>query len=247
MSIQLMSHIWANGPESQSETLVLLALADYANDDGVCWPSINGLVKKSRLSERGVQKVLKRLCEGGWLKISYGNGRNNCNVYTIKTPNEVHPERGSPPYLSAKTPNLSAINPERGSPEPSITIKEPSLNNKRARDEVIDLLSKWSSKEAAVSFEKYRRGHKAKALTLTAAKRLSGELQEIFNAGYDPSDALGLAEERGWASVKLDWYESSQNRKKAGVKNGSYENDSDPEFLRIVTAAARGTTRPDRR
>lgn len=210
MSIKLMAKIWEYGPESQGERFVLLALADYANDEGECWPSLGGIARRTCLSERGIQKILKRLCDGGWLGIEYGKGRRNCNIYTIKTPNEVHPERGSPPNLSAETPNLGVKNPERGSPEPSITVKEPSVINKRAREEVVALLSVWSSQEAAESFERYRRGHKSKGLTLTAAKRLAGSLQEIFNAGYDPSDALGLAEERGWASVNLKWYVNSK-------------------------------------
>lgn len=38
--------------------LVLLALADYANDGGYCWPSLTQLAKKTRLSRRQVITVV---------------------------------------------------------------------------------------------------------------------------------------------------------------------------------------------
>jgi hypothetical protein len=42
------------------------------------------------------------------------NGTSDCNLYTVKTPNPIHPERGSPRTPFLKTPN--PIHPERGSP-----------------------------------------------------------------------------------------------------------------------------------
>ena len=240
MSIEIMSYIWKNGPQNQSETIVLLALADYANDEGECWPSINGLMQKSRLSERGVQQILRRLEGQGWLEIKYGTGRKNCNIYTIKTPHmdaetphEVPPARGAPPHMDAETPHMDAKNPARGAPEPSITINKPSVSNKRA--EVVSVLSQWCSVEAAESFVAYRSKHKAKGLTETAAKRLAASLQEIRNAGHDPSDALGMAEERGWASVNLDWYKNAKGanhgQRNSGKKSSGVDYESATEQI----------------
>jgi len=132
-----MAKIWEAGPEKQSDRFVLLALADFANDDGECWPSMQRLASKTCMTERGAQKIVRRLEADGWLTIGTGGGRHGCNQYTInpeprspfqevETPNEVHPERGSPPNVDAETLNESAENPEHGSPEPSRTIKEPS-------------------------------------------------------------------------------------------------------------------------
>ncbi|TYO91447.1 helix-turn-helix domain-containing protein [Oceanicella actignis] len=86
MSFRLMSAILEIGPADKSELLLLLALADYANEDGECWPSIDGLCKKSRLSARGVQSVLRRLEKAGWVRIESGGGRANTNRYTIVLP-----------------------------------------------------------------------------------------------------------------------------------------------------------------
>ena len=50
---------------SGNDKLVLLALADWANDDGYCWPSIPKLCFKTRASERTVQSIIKRLVDAG--------------------------------------------------------------------------------------------------------------------------------------------------------------------------------------
>ena len=242
MSIKVMSQVWENGPAKTTDRFVLLALADYANDEGQCWPSIAGIARKTCLTERGVQKCIRRLESEGWLEIEVGSGRKNCNVYTVKTPNEVHPERGSPPNMSAKRVNVSAENPEPGSPEPSLTINKPSSNN--SAREVEQILSEWTTVEAARSFIAYRRKHKAKSLSVTAAKRLAKQLAEIYNRGGDTADALGLAEERGWQTVNADWYfkaTEQNNGKRTGYMGRGSDTDAE---ARIIAFAARTVTAP---
>lgn len=78
-----MSKVWEDGPQKQGPLLVLLALSDYANDTGKCWPSIRSIAAKARMTERGTQKVLRSLESDGWIDIMTGTGRGGCNVYTI--------------------------------------------------------------------------------------------------------------------------------------------------------------------
>lgn len=136
-----MAQIWDHGPQNQGERFVLLALADFANDAGECWPSIAGIRRKTCMSERGVQTVLRRLEDAGWLEVEAGGGRKNCNRYTIKTPQEMQgkaaetpqempPQEmrgyGKTPQMDAETPQMDAENPAPDAPEPSRTIIEPS-------------------------------------------------------------------------------------------------------------------------
>ena len=88
MSIKIMSLVWEKGPENQTERFVLLALADFANDAGECWPSVAGICSKVCMSERGVQTAIRRLEAAGWVSIDTGKGRKNCNVYTVKIQQE---------------------------------------------------------------------------------------------------------------------------------------------------------------
>jgi len=238
MSIKIMSMIWDDGPAKQSERFVLLALADYANDQGECWPSIAGIARKTCLTERGVQKILRRLSDDGWLLIEVGTGRKNCNIYTVKTPNDVHPEQSSPPNLSAETPNLSAENPEQGSPEPSLTINKPSVSR---GDIVHQHLIAWAGGSAVRSFIEYRRKMR-KPLTETAAMRQAEQLKKIFQAGGDTDDALGMAEEKGWRSVQADWYFNAKGKRDgqsnySGQSPQGRDNGADPALEQIARLA----------
>lgn len=234
MSIRIMSLVWETGPQKQAERFVLLALADYANDAGECWPAVQSICRKVCMTDRGVQKVIRRLEADGWLEINTGNGRHGCNQYTIKNPERGSPRTTFPPNKSAETPNDVPLNPERGSPEPSRTIKEPS--------EVIDtpasILSHHADPKAVDSFLAYRRKHKSKALTETGAARLAVHLREINEGGGDASDALAMAEERGWASVQPDWY---FNAKGTANDNRNRNSAADDPTLRAIAAVAART------
>ena len=220
MSIKIMSMIWDRGPENQSERFVLLALADYANDEGECWPSIGGIARKTCLTDRGVRKIIRRLQDAGWLEIEEGGGRKNCNLYRIKTLNAVHPEYSSSLNVVTKITEPRSTNTEYCSAEPSRTINQPSSSNNA--HEIVDVLCRWASEEAVRSFIAYRRKQKGKALTLTAAKRLANNLQEIFNNGGNTDDALGLAEERGWQSIKPEWYFNATSNSRSTRTGGGH-------------------------
>jgi hypothetical protein len=75
MSLQLMSAVWRLEIPSH-EKFVLLALADHAKDDGACWPGIPLLAKKCSLSERQIQRVLKRLENRGFINRKMRHGRS---------------------------------------------------------------------------------------------------------------------------------------------------------------------------
>ena len=232
MSIRIMSQVWESGPDDKAEILVLLALADYCNDAGECWPAVARSAKKARMSVRGVQTVTARLVESGWLEIDPGNGRKNCNNYRIKTPQPLHPAAPAPPPENPAAHDINpapgAENPAPGADKPSRTIKNRQSKNKNVRVYLVEV----AGGEAVDSFMAYRRGHKSKALTETGAKRLATHLREIRDSGGDPDDALALAEERGWASVQPDWY-----FKMKGQNHEPTCNKNDPALRAIADAA----------
>lgn len=107
MSVRAIGWVWDNSESEGAARLVLLAIADCANAPGMdAWPSMAEICRKTRLSERGVQKAIGKLVEIGELEVSRGAGRGRTNRYRIvmETPNPV---RGSKP-----------VNPEPRSPEP---------------------------------------------------------------------------------------------------------------------------------
>lgn len=58
-----MNRVFNDADLGSSEKLVMLSLADNANDDGVCFPSISTLQKKTSLTRPTVCKVIKNLTE----------------------------------------------------------------------------------------------------------------------------------------------------------------------------------------
>jgi hypothetical protein len=60
-----MSEVWEIDYLDTKEKMVLLALADTANDDGVCWPKNSTLQKKCSLSVNPLGRCLKILQDVG--------------------------------------------------------------------------------------------------------------------------------------------------------------------------------------
>jgi hypothetical protein len=57
MSISIMTLVWSESQHKGSELLLLLAIADNANDQGIAYPSLRTLAKKTRMSRRNVIRV----------------------------------------------------------------------------------------------------------------------------------------------------------------------------------------------
>ena len=74
-----------------------------------------------------------------------------------------------------------------------------------------EIIAHHCDRSAADSFTAWRKKIK-KPLTETAAIRIAKTLAAINAAGGDASDALGMAEERGWMSIKMEWYFGQRNR-----------------------------------
>ena len=79
-----MNWVWENSNESGTNLLMLLAIADHANDDGVCWPSIARLAQRARVSDRQAKYIVKHLEESGSIEVQRGVGRNHTSVYVVK-------------------------------------------------------------------------------------------------------------------------------------------------------------------
>jgi hypothetical protein len=73
--------------DDHTELIVLLAMADFADDAGYCFPSVSTLAKKSRISQRQALRVIQHLCDKQWIELvekgGVRNGRNVSNRYRI--------------------------------------------------------------------------------------------------------------------------------------------------------------------
>ena len=85
MSIKAMNWAWELAELPLRESMVLLALADAANDDGLCWPSQDTLAMKARSSTRSVKRAISMLKDADLIEVipqSSVNGRR-ANLYRV--------------------------------------------------------------------------------------------------------------------------------------------------------------------
>lgn len=70
MSIKIMTKVWDEFPGGGgSELLAMLALADWSDDAGRCYPGIAAIAKKIRLSRSQTQRVIHGLIDAGFLVV----------------------------------------------------------------------------------------------------------------------------------------------------------------------------------
>lgn len=101
MSIKLMSMVFDAEGFSSTEKLVLLALADHANDEGRhVYPSVARLGRKCALTERGIRLILSKFRIEGVLIVIQPGGGTIATEYQINVRKLMSmiptPERSSP-------------------------------------------------------------------------------------------------------------------------------------------------------
>lgn len=89
MSNRLLSLAW-KVPVSAMAKLVLVRLADRADDQGHCWPSIASLARDTGANDRTVQRALRTLRDAGHVDWMAGNS-NVANKYHV---HPIVPEGG---------------------------------------------------------------------------------------------------------------------------------------------------------
>ncbi len=129
---------------SIGDKMTLLALADYADHDGVCFPSINQLRQKSGLSRSQTFRCLRRLVDLDFITVRGGLGRGNRSVYV------VHPKGRTNDTLSVEERVATAIEkgrnqtPQRvASTTYPIHNREPSYKNRQREPSEEDTQLRW--------------------------------------------------------------------------------------------------------
>lgn len=86
MSVKIMTQVFADTRLKSSQKLVMLALADYSGDEGVCFPSISTMVTKTSLSNKTIITSIRKLIDAGFLIKEYRSrraGGRSSNLYLI--------------------------------------------------------------------------------------------------------------------------------------------------------------------
>lgn len=65
MSVHAIEWAWRQQVANPTQKLVLMALADHANGDGQCWPSMDRVAQLAGCSDRTARRHIDDLCDGG--------------------------------------------------------------------------------------------------------------------------------------------------------------------------------------
>lgn len=218
MSVRAISKVWDGFPGAGgSELLTMLALADWADDTGNCWPSMHAIAQKARLSRSQAQRVVHRLIEDGFLQVTgnYAGGapgmtrryRINFDAMTGRTgATDSADATGGPAAQDG-----SRACAERGRIGVAQTTIEPSVNRQiktragkprmSSVDWVANLASLGVDRDVAESWLKVRKTRRA-AVTIIA---IEGVQREAVKAGMSLDAVLRMCCERGWVAFKADW------------------------------------------
>ena len=86
-----MNQVWDMEIEDSTTKLTLMALADFSDDEGYCYPSYEVLAKKISKSKRTAIRAVEKLTELGFLqkeKRELNDGTSRTNLYKIVSENE---------------------------------------------------------------------------------------------------------------------------------------------------------------
>ncbi|MDX1488279.1 MAG: helix-turn-helix domain-containing protein, partial [Acidiferrobacterales bacterium] len=105
MSMILMARAFGIKVGNASRKLVLLKLADNANDKGECWPSYQHIADQCEMSKRSAMNHIEALCEAGYVakRSRKGVKGNSTNVYLLNlegansAPLKAKGENAAPP------------------------------------------------------------------------------------------------------------------------------------------------------
>ncbi|MCS6159247.1 helix-turn-helix domain-containing protein [Shewanella baltica] len=189
MSMELMVKAMKAKVGNPLRKLVLIKLADNANDQGECWPSYQNIAEQCEITRRSVMNHVKTLEDDGFLRREYRKGEkgNSTNIFHIRfepmapkckgdaavlggEPNSLSPngadlppsECGSLSPSEANSPPSEYGSPasERGSP-PLVNLVHPeSINLESINESLKDSCPATSAKSVFNAFFKAYPAHR---------------------------------------------------------------------------------------
>ena len=239
--------------------LVLLKLADQANDNGECWPSYKSIAKGAECSERAAMGHIDWLAKNGFLWIEKrhaANGRSMTNIYHLTLENKgesaapyegesaapkgesaapYEGESAAPKPVNNQSMNHSNAHAEACAAAPDNKPSEKTTAKRRAKNRDADDLALLTEYGVSVqTAEDYLIIRKAKRLPLTKTALLQIQA-EANKAGLTVEQALVYSIGNGWASFRAEWL---QNR----IGNAAKKNE--PSHRRFADKTTTPTTTP---
>jgi hypothetical protein len=211
-----MSWVWEQGPDDPQDRYVMLKLADNANSEGKCFPSMADICKSTKLSESTVRRCLNDLEKGSYLTVIKGVGRGHHSQYQLHkkvsegkvSDRKVSEEKVSTGPLKGVTQTLKGVSlTEPPHPLIRVTVKnhqEPSGAFALGATPVVEELPAWVNADLWQGFVEMRRKMPRVPFTDRARAGILADLDRLRGWGIDANQRLDKATKHGWRGVLFD-------------------------------------------
>lgn len=219
MAIRVMTLVWDGYPGGGTELLALLALADWSDDEGRCWPSIAAISKKTRLSRSQAQRVVHHLIETGYVTVTgneTGGAPGSTRQYRINVNKLTGSVDATPTGRTGATGSANAtgrmdaaegshLATETGSTHATQTVSEPSTPvNTREKSRSSPTVSKSNKPETTL------------AKFLEACKEKKEKPIPEDDPVFAYAEKVGISDEMlsvAWAEFKTYWLPTGKRKK----------------------------------
>ena len=196
MSLEVLNWAWEQACPNPTSKLVLMALADHANADGECWPSMKRIAALTGISPRQVSTHITQLCDLGYVEKAdrrRRDGQYRGWDYVVRFQRKFATSGSTLPVTSGS---------QASSPAEVGFRSEPSENRQgeplaaAPRDRQPDPL--WDAMLAAC-------GINGKTITKTGRGQVNAALKELREIGATPADIDAKAKvyRKTWPDASL--------------------------------------------
>ncbi|WP_105884865.1 helix-turn-helix domain-containing protein, partial [Haemophilus influenzae] len=191
MSMRLMVQAMNCKVGNPARKLVLLKLADNANDDGICFPSYQYIADKCEMTRRSAINHIEYLIKMGLVSKKERKNKDGSisNLYFL------HLEQGSENFALGGSENISPRTSHSLEP-----VNEPKKTTQKSEAEM--LLEQFGiTGQLAKDFIAHRKAKKG-VINQTQLNRLQ---KQADKAGISICEAVEICIERNWQGFNASW------------------------------------------
>ena len=223
MSMRLMVQAMNCKVGNPARKLVLLKLADNANDDGICFPSYQYIADKCEMTRRSAISHIECLIKMGLVSKKERKNKDGSisNLYFL------HLEQGSENFalgsenISLGSENFALGGSENISPRTSHSLEpvnEPKKTTQKSESEI--LLERFGiTGQLAKDFIAHRKTKRG-AISETQLSRLQ---KQADKAGISICEAVEICIERNWQGFNASWDWRDEKLRTSQAQKMSFE------------------------
>ena len=205
MSMRLMVQAMNCEVGNPARKLVLLKLADNANDDGVCFPSYQYIADKCEMSKRSAISHIDDLIKMGFVtkKARKNKDGSSANLYLLHLEQGGEKSALGGENISLGSENFALGGSENISPRTSHSLEpvnEPKKTTQKSESEI--LLERFGiTGQLAKDFIAHRKTKRG-AISETQLSRLQ---KQADKAGISICEVVEICIERNWQGFNASW------------------------------------------